>query len=324
MTANVTSPQIVLFIGGLGRSGSTLVEKLLNQLPQAFSVGETIHLWERGVRNDELCGCGARFSQCRHWAEVGQAAFKGWDQINLDEIINLRWAIDRSRKLPWIARAHHTGILSNRQATYVRYLSDVLLASAQVAGNPPVLLESSKHLSTAALLALDPALDVRLLHLIRDSRGVAYSWTKRVPRPETETSGSLDEHDNLMPMYRTSRTAGRWFTDNLGFEALARQVPSLRVRYEDLLADPGLWLTRIGQLVDIDPQDLDLGFLDGKTATVDAPMHSVAGNPLRFNGSRLTLTTDDAWRKKLTPTDYRLVTTMTAPMLATYGYQLKA
>jgi len=318
MSGPAVSPQKVLFIGGLGRSGSTLIEKLLNQLPQTFSVGETIHLWERGVENDELCGCGVRFSRCPHWSAVGQQAFGGWDQIDLEQIVHLRWAIDRSRKLPWIARAHHTGMLSHRQATYVRYLSDVLLASAKVAGHPQVLLESSKHLSTAALLALDPALDVRLLHLVRDPRGVAYSWTKQIERPE------VTGDNTLMPTYRISRTAGRWFTDNLGFEALARQVPSLRMRYEDFLADPNQWLSQIGSLIDISPKDLDLDFLQGRTATVDAPMHSVAGNPLRFEGSCVTLTADDAWRSKLPTTDFRLVTTMTAPMLAGYGYSLKA
>ncbi len=45
--------QTVLFTGGLGRSGSTLIEKLLNELPGTFAVGETIHLWERGVRDQE-------------------------------------------------------------------------------------------------------------------------------------------------------------------------------------------------------------------------------------------------------------------------------
>ena len=46
-------PQRVLFIGGLGRSGSTLIEKLLNELPGMVAVGELVHLWERGLGNRE-------------------------------------------------------------------------------------------------------------------------------------------------------------------------------------------------------------------------------------------------------------------------------
>ena len=56
MVVNEQPPQRVLFTGGLGRSGSTLIEKLLNELPPTFSVGETIHLWERGIRDAERCG----------------------------------------------------------------------------------------------------------------------------------------------------------------------------------------------------------------------------------------------------------------------------
>ncbi len=153
----------VLFIGGLGRSGSTLVESMLNELPQTLAVGETIHLWERGVRNQERCACGEVFASCPHWAAVGQEAFGGWDQVDLDEIIRLRWSVDRSRRLPMIAASHFRHRPSEAEQRYLDHLRAVLVASARVGsrsservgGEPKVLLESSKHLSTAALLALD-------------------------------------------------------------------------------------------------------------------------------------------------------------------------
>lgn len=332
-----TARQKVLFIGGLGRSGSTLVERLLNEWPQTFAVGETVHLWERGVRNGERCGCGLAFDQCPHWREVGRQAFGRWADVDLDRVIGLRWSVDRSRRLPAILRAHRTGRPDPDQLVYLDHLRTVLLAAAAVAcagaltvapgGTAPgsgtggpvrddvVLLESSKHLSTAALLSLDPALDVRLLHLVRDPRGVAYSWTKEVARPEAG--------DELMPRYSPARTAARWVTDNLGFEVLARRVPSLRMRYEDFLADPVRWLYRIGGLVDLAPDSVETSFLRGSTAHLSTPMHSVAGNPLRFGGNDTTLRLDDAWRRSLPRRDRALVTALTAPLLTAYGYPLR-
>lgn len=307
--------QKVLFIGGLGRSGSTLIEKLLNEIPQTFAVGETIHLWERGIGNQERCGCGEPFTSCPQWTAVGQEAFGGWDEVDVERVVDLRWTVDRTRQLLAITKAHRRGSPTVEQGRYLRYLRQVLLAAATVAGNPDVLLESSKHLSTAALLALDDSLDVRLLHLVRDPRGVAYSWTKQVERPETD--------DELMPTYNPARTAGRWVSDNLGFEALATQVPTLRLRYEDFLADPRSALTAIGGLIDIDPADLDLGFLDGDTASLSTPMHSVAGNPLRFGGAEMKLRLDDAWKTELDAGQRRLVTAITAPLLRRYGYPLR-
>ena len=48
--------------------------------------------------------------------------------------------------------------------------------------------------------------------------------------------------------------------------------------------------------------------------------HSVAGNPMRFETGTLHLRRDDAWRRQLADRDRRVVTALTAPLLARYGY----
>src|SRR5690348_4870275 len=48
----------VLYLGGLGRSGTAVLERVLGELPGACSVGELVYLWERGVLRGETCGCG--------------------------------------------------------------------------------------------------------------------------------------------------------------------------------------------------------------------------------------------------------------------------
>lgn len=316
----------MLFTGGLGRSGSTLVEKLINELPATFSVGETVHLWERGVRDRERCGCGEAFNDCAHWQAVGKEAFGGWDQVDVDRMIDLRWAEDRSRRLPQILRAVRSGSLSEAQLEYLDGMRSVLTAAARVAAaerstpeqpvsaSDVVILDSSKHLSTAALLACDPALDVRVLHLLRDPRGVAYSWMKTVERPETD--------GEIMPQYSAKRTAGRWVTDNVGFDALAALgVPTLQLRYEDVLAAPQDRLLDIARFADaIDPATTSLDFIDGNTAHLSTSMHSIAGNPLRFGGDDVVLRLDDAWQTKLPAADRRTVELITRPVLGRFGY----
>ncbi len=193
----------------------------------------------------------------------------------------------------------------------------MLLTASEAAGRPQVLLESSKRLSTAALLATDPALDVRVLHLIRDPRGVAYSWTKEVKRPEAGP-------DEVMPIYRPERTAMRWVTDNLGFRTLAALgIPTMTLRYEDFLAEPTETIEHIAAFAGLSLGDNRLDFLDGNRATLRTPMHSIAGNPLRFGGDELTLRLDDAWKTKLDPTSRRIVTGITAPVLSRFGYPLR-
>ena len=40
------------FVGGFGRSGSTLLERVVAELPGVCALGEVLHLWERGVRRN--------------------------------------------------------------------------------------------------------------------------------------------------------------------------------------------------------------------------------------------------------------------------------
>lgn len=322
MSPRTGDRQRVLFVGGLGRSGSTLVEKLLNELPATVSVGETVHLWERGVRDRERCGCGEGFDDCPRWQAVGDRAFGAWTEVDLHRMIDLRWEEDRSRRLPQILRAVRSGRPSPAQREYLDGIRAVLLASAEVAAEERgvdradvVVLDSSKHLSTAALLACDPALDLRILHLVRDPRGVAYSWLKTVERPETD--------GGIMPRYSAKRTAGRWVTDNLGFDALAALgVPTLRLRYEDVLADPEQRLLEIARFAGaVRPDQTGLEFIDGNRAHLSTPMHSIAGNPLRFGGTDIELRLDDAWRTELPSGDRRTVELITAPVLRRFGYR---
>ena len=93
----------VLMLGGFGRSGSTLLERCLAECQGAVGVGEVLHLWERGLRDDELCGCGVPFSACPFWQHVGAAAYGGWDQLNTIEAVDDRIAVVRNRYLPELA-----------------------------------------------------------------------------------------------------------------------------------------------------------------------------------------------------------------------------
>src|SRR5262249_2495572 len=60
-------PRVIL-LGGLGRSGTTLVERIVGELPGVMALGEIVHLWRRDIRDNERCGCGERFHDCPFWS----------------------------------------------------------------------------------------------------------------------------------------------------------------------------------------------------------------------------------------------------------------
>ncbi len=67
----------VLYFAGSGRSGTTIINNIIGQLDGAFAAGELRFLWDRGVVENRLCGCGRPFHDCPTWTTVMKTAFPG-------------------------------------------------------------------------------------------------------------------------------------------------------------------------------------------------------------------------------------------------------
>ncbi|WP_433300830.1 sulfotransferase family protein [Actinoplanes sp. CA-030573] len=301
----------VLFLGGLGRSGTTLVERLLGELPGVCALGEVVHLWQRDLRDDERCGCGARFSACGFWRRVGALAFGGWHNVDVDRVHYLRDAVERTRHIPRLATAVEA---PEEVHEYAEFYSRVYAAAAEVSG-ARIVVDSSKHSALAHVLRWSGDLDLRVVHVVRDARGVAYSWTKSVARPETDGT-------EQMTRYSPGRSAMLWNAHNAAFSLLARRgVAVRRIRYEELVADPRAALTDLAAFAGVDLEPSALDFLQPGHADLKVG-HSAAGNPMRFTVGRIALRRDDAWISALPPRQRRLVGAVCAPMLRAYGYPL--
>ena len=310
----------VLYVGGFGRSGSTLLDRVLAQVGGCVAVGELVHLPQRGLLDDERCGCGVGFSACPFWTEVGVAAFgpAGWSGVDAEAIRRQQAALDRNRRIPGMALPRR-GRRAAETEQLGAWFSRIYAAVADVSG-ASVVVDSSKHASTAFLLRRAPGLDLRVVHLVRDSRGVAYSWAKRVQRPEV--TGTAAE----MPRYGAGRAAAKWLSYNSLFHLLAATgVPMLPLRYEQLVAEPRTALRSVLELAGLDTDAEAFGFVDPSGPAVElAPSHSVAGNPMRFRSGPLELVLDEEWRERMPAGSRSGVTAITAPLLTSYGYGRKS
>ncbi|MGB3634443.1 MAG: hypothetical protein WA982_10425, partial [Rubrobacteraceae bacterium] len=65
----------VLYIVGLGRSGSTILSNSLGQIDGFFSAGEICYIWRQNFIENRLCGCGQPFDKCPVWTQVVKKAF---------------------------------------------------------------------------------------------------------------------------------------------------------------------------------------------------------------------------------------------------------
>lgn len=305
-------PVTVVFIGGAGRSGTTLLERLLGRVAGVASLGEVRHMPERGMAEDQDCGCGEPFSACPFWSKVGHRAFGGWTTAAAVRWRATQRRVDRNRHLPFLLLPVRPGF-RRHLAVYGDGLRRVYEAAAEIGGAGAVV-DSSKAGSTAFLLRRVPGIDLRVVHVVRDSRGVAHSLLKEVARPE------IGDAVTLMPRARPLSGAVWWMLFNAMFHAVAATgTPTVRIRYEDLVARPRLEVARLLAHLGIGTGDVDLAFLGDGHADL-AVDHTVAGNPMRFRTGRIDLRPDDAWRSGLSRRHRRLVTTVTAPFLLRYGY----
>ena len=272
-------------------------------------------MWLRSVRNDERCGCGRPFSACPFWQQVGRAAFGGWDQLDVDRVTRLRAQVDRGRFLPQLASARLRSRLQPALDEYVGYYQRTYAAIGQVSGSP-VVIDSSKHASLAFCLRSSPGVDLRVVHMVRDSRAVAYSWGKVVDRPDAAGS--------QMSTYKPASAALRWNLQNSALQLLSQLgTPTLRVRYEDFVQDPAATLSEIAAFAGL-PAGPDFGFLaaagPGRWRAELAATHTASGNPMRFTTGRVPIRYDATWQTAMLTGNRRTVTALTLPLLMRYGY----
>jgi len=297
----------VVYIAGYGRSGTTLAGHLLGSLPGTADTGELVHLWRRGILGDEHCGCGATFSGCPFWHQIG-AITTGWSEFEARRAAYLRRRTDRTRLVPLIASRLRPRGFAELLDEYQGYFLRVYDTVAQVSG-APVVIDSSKHASLAHVLARCPGIDLRIIHLVRDPRAVAYSWTKPIPRPDAGP-------DVTMRTYQPAVSAQRWLTQN----ALISLLPSLLVRYEDLADRPARTLAAMASYAGLDGP-LPLREDGGQVWADLARTHSVSGHPSRLKYGPVAIRRDDSWRTGLSLAARTAVAAVAGPLMPAYGYR---
>lgn len=298
----------VLYIGGTGRTGSTVLEKILGQAPGVFAGGELTFLWR--FFDTGYCSCGAAIRACPVWATAFEDAFGGFGGVDPEQMIAWRRRFS-SRHLPLMASRRLRERLMQRLGDFPATVERLYRSIASTTGSR-LIIDSSKEPHYSYILRSRVALDVRFLHLVRDPRAVAYSWG----RAKRQRGIAGDEY---MERRRPSVSAVYFDVSNLAAELMWSRSPGsyLRMRYEDLVEDPPAALGRIEDLVE---ESLHLDLRGGSIQV--GPTHSAWGNPNRFEDGLLTLAPDTEWRARMGRIAMAVVSAFTLPFLPRYGYPL--
>jgi hypothetical protein len=291
---------------------------MLGRLPGFVAIGEIGRLWDKGLIDNTECGCGLPFSHCPFWTDVGNVAFNGWRNIDAEHAVRIRTVTELERRHLSVPRALPlmvTPQLSRKYRTALREyvgLMGRLYGAIDRVSSGAVIVDSMKLPAHVYAMRRVPGIDLRVLHLVRDSRGVAYSGRRRVARQGGPPGG-------LRAQSPPVKTAARWMWINLAFHLLARTgVPTMLMRYEDLVGAPRSQLLNVGKFTGSRLRDVDMEFV--RDGTVELPAdHLVAGNRVRLVAGQVALRADEEWRTALSPRDRRLVELVTWPLLRFYA-----
>jgi hypothetical protein len=305
-------PITILYIAGMGRTGSTILGELLGRVDDVTYVGELSQFWRRYSQR-ELCSCGRALPECGFWSKVVEEAFGDLPAGRAERFARLERTVFRRRAFEMLcSRRWATGSVEARELLQER--EQLYAAASKVAGSSWLVDASKSPVFGASLACLSTAfLDV--VQLVRDPRGVTYSWTKQV---------HSDSEPSELARDSTAATAVRWLADNLMVQFALRRLADryVLVRYEDLVADPETCLSRVAKAAGLPVSDLRAAVDDVTRAPGDH--HRVAGNPgVRRLGNAVHFSLDEEWRAGLPFHDQRLVTILCALLMEVYGYPLR-
>jgi hypothetical protein len=294
----------ILYIAGAGRSGSTVLARLLGQQPGWFDGGEIFRFPENLI-HEAICGCGAPFRSCPIWSQVLAQAFGGADRLD-PQALSWRHQPVKNRHLLLSSRRRVDDRVRRTMTPYLEAIEAFYRSIAAVTG-AAVIVDSSKSPLHGLFLELTGAVDLRVIQLVRDPRAVAYSTARRVKPGQRNQS-----------FFASLHTWVRWNHLSSSLWSGGGRVPYMLLRYEDFVRRPRETLAAITALVG-EEAGWDR-FVTGDRDLHLEPTHHVSGNVGKRASGEIKLSLDEEWRVRMGRMDRVVAAACCAPWLLRYGY----
>ena len=305
-----------LFILGSGRIGSTLIAQILGQTDGFWSVGELYRIWQDGLIQGDFCGCGVPVPECSFWLSVFADAVGGVEHARPEATAVVLYAHIRNRPRQLFALWRQVGraTASSPAGTYGELLRSMYVAVAKVSDSH-VIVDSTK-LPAHALVASGVAdIDLYVVHLVRDPRAIAYSWSRNPDAGGRRGRSNLGFRGKGLLESTVQWTLFALFAETV----LRRRLKGryLLVRYEDFAARPRDITKQILEFVGEEQSVMQ--FVDDRNVAL-GDNHMVGGNRARFRRGVVPVKADEDWKESM-PGRARLACTLIAwPLLLRYGY----
>jgi len=261
----------IVFIAGMGRSGSTLLDLLLGGHPEMIGLGEVYSFASRARawaddRERVICSCGSPVPECEFWAPV------------FDEISG--FAVGQNQAATALRDRAYDLVLERFQEHY---------------GPEAIMVDSSKNPDGLQVLSKNSRVDdLKVLHLVKDVRAYVVSMLdrkadKRDAKIMSSPVGSL----KTAILNKSAVAAGmQWYRGNARVAHLMREAGCEHIEpvsYDQLCLQPEDVLRSICRFIDLsfDPEMLKLE---------QSGSHNILGNRMRNDPEkRSAIRYDNRW-----------------------------
>lgn len=290
-----------VFLTSHAFSGSTLTSFLMGMHPEIATVGELTGPARRLDLRTYPCSCGKLFQQDPFWQEVATAVNLYGLSYSLTNYLDTRFELStNSLGQRLLAGSFRNSSLEKLRDTVVFTLwpdkltqlkeqarRNELFARAvlDVTGKS-IFLDTSKDPMRIRYLPLAPNLDLYVIHLVRDVRGVVASIRSRHPETNVETA------------------VRSWIGREKNINRLLKTVPAnrqIQLNYEDLVTDTLPTLNRLLVFVGAQP----LKALGDYRETEN----HILGNKMRKRESS-EIKLDEKWRTALSEQQLQTISRM--------------
>jgi hypothetical protein len=328
-TVQPTHKVRLVYILAASHSGSTLLAMLLASHPEICTVGE-LKATSLGDLDRYLCSCRRKILECPFWNGIRQdMAERGF---NFD-ISNAGTDI-RSGASPYVRkllRPLHRGPLAElardfflslspvwrKQLPIIQALNANLMDCVLSRTGAHVIVDSSKIGIRLKYLLANPMLDVKVIRLVRDGRGVALTYMDPAvyaDATDPNLRGGGRGGNRASERLSMAQAAYEWRRSNEEGEAIVRRLdPSTWriVTYENLCTDTQETMQRLYEFLGLNPSHRIENFRGVDQHVIGNGMRLDTSNEIRLN---------EEWRKVLSKADLDTFESVSGGLSRRLGY----
>lgn len=286
----------IVYIAGYGRSGSTLLDMLLDNNEEIIGVGELIFLFDEYKNNPALSP---------FWKNIVENLLKETAEFTIDDLEQLSW--DTQNHLKNTSKAD--------QQKYMAMWKNILNQIFEAYPNT-IILDSSKSSRLTfhrPLLLKKAGYDLKIIHLVRDPRAVMHSVSKgsnRLLEKGKKSNLFGAGYKGLFSWIYVNTIARRYYK-------VFNKEDIIRIRYEDLIEHPTETINKLINFIGL-KQTVINNLKEGHIECT--PGIGISGNRLRRQSNKIILRKDYSWKNKISSFDNIVAKTFAFRLMKKFGY----